>query len=79
MSELKKKLEDTIEQYNKLNQQITEGETQLAQMKDGRQQLLGKVQAYQELLQESTDPPTSPNGTVEEELLEEVVANKKDK
>lgn len=42
---LKQKLQDAVDYHNKLQQQINE-------LEQSRQQLIGRIQTYQELLQE---------------------------
>lgn len=51
--DLQAKLDATIREHNELHANIQAGEQQLATMKEQRQQLLGRVSALQEILQEA--------------------------
>jgi hypothetical protein len=51
---LTEKIQEGERQFQELNAQINAGEEQLAALKDNRQQIIGRVVALQELVQEET-------------------------
>lgn len=55
--DLVQKNKEAEDYLSKLRVQITEGEAQIQQMRNAEQQILGRIQTYQEFLQETQDPP----------------------
>lgn len=47
--DIEKKLQETITYHNAINQQIIEVEQRLDELKDLRQQCIGRIQTYREL------------------------------
>lgn len=69
--ELEKKLNDTIEYHSKVLKEISQLEEKVLELKKAEQQLIGRAQTYQELIQDQK----SDEDSIESE---ELVANKQE-